>query len=360
MTSPFPVPRISIERALEAAALTSPTSSSHNGAEDDNSYGSAESDHTALEAKSRVVPSHESHYTNPKNLACLEGGGCLYSFVCNHREELTPYEHDMVDLVINLSAFDDETRENYVPHFEFGNGNNENNNGNSNGFSDEFTFLLARCAYLLVGVDVRRLFTNPSLLSTLEYQTSCQPAGTTIWEDYDNMQPDNFRMTKPIIPYLYSFTVQFRVSGLHQQVLEQLGRHVGTRVDGGILLERTKRTIPPKEDATKKSKSVLLYTDLGRGVFLVTHLTVILQDGLPVIVERVIDTFGPWGLGQTCETAWRTRRYMKKAMPLPMQDELALGSGDAIFLDAKTPNFTDETHGESDTDIEKFYDADAN
>lgn len=347
MTSPLPVPPISIERALEAEAIT----------EEDDDEWYEDQDHTILRVKSRVVPSHESHYTNSKYLQCLEEGGCLFTFVCNH--QLSPYERKMFQLVINLSAFHDETTENYVPHFEFNdstNNENENNNNNSSGYSDEYTFILARCAYLLVGVDVHRLIANPTLLSTLEYQSSCQPAGTTIWEDYDNMEPNNFRISKPIIPYLYNFTVQFRVSGLQQHVLEQLGRHVGTRVDGGILLERTKRSIPPKEDATKKAKSVLLYTDLGRGVFLVTHLTVALQQGLPEIVERVIDTFGPWGLGETCETAWRTRRYMKKAMPLPLQEKLVLGSGDAIFLDENAPKLTDETHAESDTESEEFYD----
>ncbi len=123
------------ERALEAAALTSPSDTSSEEGDEDYTYyfwynkESATQNHIILQDKSHVVPSHESHYTNSKSLHCLEEGGCLFTFVCNH--QLSPYEREMVDLVINLSAFHDETTENYVPHFEFST-NNENENDNSN------------------------------------------------------------------------------------------------------------------------------------------------------------------------------------------------------------------------------------
>ncbi len=48
---------------------------------------------------------------------------------------------------------------------------------------------------------------------------------------------------------------------------------------------------------------------------------------------------------------------MKKAMPLPLQEKLVLGSGHAIFLDPTAPKVTDETNEESDTESEEFYDA---
>lgn len=300
---PHTVPSISTKQALKADA-TSITL-----LEDD--YYEYELT-SMIQAKSMVVPTLESHYTDPQALKALEEGGCLFTFVCNH--QLTPYQAEMVNRVVNLSAFDDETVENFVPHYEYNLCEEE---------EEQYTLLLARAAYLLVGVDLQQLVSNPSFLSTLEYQRACQPGGTTIWQDYDQMEPNNFRITKPIIPYLYNFTIQFQVSKItSSEVLEKLARHVGIRVDGAILLERTKRSVPPSEDATKKCKSVLLYTSLDDdGVVLVTHLTVIVQQGLPEIVERAIGTFGQWGLGETCETAWRTRRFLKQVMPVKMSGE---------------------------------------
>lgn len=365
----LPVPPISIERALKISEPTKrekdQDSVSH-GSSDSNTSADANSGIGLVQVKSIVVPSFESHYTNPEHLHTLEEGGCLFSFVCNH--ELTPYEAEMFNGIINLTAFDDETEQNYVPHFEYGQHiqkndeqDNDNDEDERNSEKREYTFLLARCAYLLVGVDVQKLLTNPSILSTFDYQTSCQPSGTTIWEDYDKMAPNNFRITKPIIPYLYNFTVQFRVSGnLSPEVLSKLGRHVGTRVDGGILLERTKRSVPPQEDATKKVKSVLLYSDLGKGVFLVTHLTVILQQGLPEIVEKAIDTFGQWGLGEASETAFLTRKFLAKVMPAEAPssfspDGCILLPNNGTDPRSATKRQEEAEEDESDSD-ERFYD----
>eukprot|EP00567_Pseudictyota_dubia_P004539 CAMPEP_0197439472 /NCGR_PEP_ID=MMETSP1175-20131217/6208_1 /TAXON_ID=1003142 /ORGANISM="Triceratium dubium, Strain CCMP147" /LENGTH=483 /DNA_ID=CAMNT_0042969393 /DNA_START=25 /DNA_END=1476 /DNA_ORIENTATION=- len=307
------LPPIFVERALESVRLASsnayPKAGSGDGGDDGgdvNSQGdwslSTESDDASANGggiPAGIVPqSHAVHYTESENLRMLEKGGCLFSFSCSHNP--TQHEAEMINSVVNLSAFEDETRFNYVPHFDVGT------------FEEgTLTFLLARCAYLIHGVRDLDDIADVSLLSSTKYQRACQPSGTKIWTDYDKMDQDNFRITKPIIPYIYSFTVQFRVSALSGTDLAALGRHVGIRVDRGILLERTKRSVPPKEDATKKCKSVLLYTNLGRGVVLVTHLTVLLQRGLPSVIERVIHTFGSWGLGETCETAWKTRDYLR-------------------------------------------------
>lgn len=308
---PLEVPPISVERALTSCGAAAPKN--HDGANTD------EVDFTSmLQAKSMVVPSMESHYTNKDCLQTLENGGCLFTFACRH--ELDPQQQEMVNSMINLSAFQDETKENYVPHYEYPSE------------EEEYTILLARAAYVLAGVDIQALYTNPSLLSTFAYQQSCQPSGTVIWNDYNKMEPDTFRITKPIIPYIYNFTIQFRVSGIVE--LERLSRHLGIRVDGGILLERTKRSVPPKEDATVKCKSVLLYTILHPGVVLVTHLTVLLQQGLPEIVERAIDTFGSWGLVETCETAWRTRRYLKMLLPIRTPSGKEQDDDKDVFFDA--------------------------
>jgi hypothetical protein len=202
------IPPISVERALECCGALD---SIYNDDMDESDFTSL------LETKSLVAPSSEIHYTDPDCLHVLEGGGCLFTFLCRH--ELDSHQAEMLNSVVNLSAFDDETTENFVPHYEYG-------------AESEYTFLLARAAYVLVGVNIQELLSNPSLLSTCAYQQSCQPAATTIWEDYENMERDNFRITKPIIPYVYNFTIQFRVSGIRDaKVLERLARHVGTRID---------------------------------------------------------------------------------------------------------------------------------
>ena len=324
---PLGVPPLSIERALTFCGAA-PNNDDTNDDNDD------EDDLSTLQAKSMVVPSMESHYTNKDCLQTLENGGCLFTFACRH--ELDLLQQEMVNSVINLSAFREETEENYVPHYEYPSNDEE-----------EYTFLLARAAYVLAGVDIQALYTNPSLLSTFAYQESCQPSGTFIWKDYDKMAHDTFRITKPIIPYIYNFTIQFQVSSIGTQELERLSRHVGIRVDGGILLERTKRSVPPKEDATVKCKSVLLYTILQEGIVLVTHLTILLQRGLPEIVERAIDTFGSWGLVETCETAWRTRRYLHMLLPICVSGKEEEEENDKdVFFDA-VDNHDDDEDGDS-------------
>jgi hypothetical protein len=310
-----------------------------------------ETDLAAIKRKSRLVQSeHLRHlYSVSENLTTLENGGCLFSFVCHH--ELTEYEAAMVDAIINLSAFDNEEKENYVPHFEYAEYERQQQQqqqllmeeskhsqkkpkqsiddpllSNDQSLQPKYTFLLARCGYLLTGFNLEDLLANPQIVTSLDYQKACQPNGTKIWEDYEQMDADTFRITKPIIPFIYSFTVQFRVSRVHNpQALHQLAQVLQIPIDGAIVLERTKRSKPPKEDATRKIKSILVYTDLGGGVVLVTHLTIMLQVGLPEVVERIIGSIGQWGLRETAETAWRTRQYLQRKLPYACTS----------FLDAK-------------------------
>ena len=356
------IPNISIGRAIAASS-------------NDNN-----NDLQSIKSKSRAVPSEElpNLYKIPQNIHILENGGVLFSFICGHT--LGEYESEMVDSMINLSGFKDETKENYVPKFSYKEYIEEQQAKNSRHSSSthsastttsssskkspSYTFLLARCGYLLTGINLTEMMSNPSLLATLDYQRSCQPEGTKIWDDYDKMDPNNFRITKPIIPYIYSFTIQFRVSRVDNvDELQQLSKHLHIPVDGAIVLERTKRSVPPKEDATKKTKSVLVYTDLGHGVVLVSHLTVLIQSGLPEVVERILGTVGSWGLGETSETAWRTRKYLQEKLPYhagPIEEP------GAFFLDAaseeptddeeEVPRKTKDENG-SDTDDDDFYDA---
>jgi hypothetical protein len=403
---PLPIPPISPERALQAAAAAAAKSRT-NGDNTTTTTTNGKPPTSVFNGIS-IAEGIVNPYTNWNYLKTLEHGGCLFSFVCRH--ELLPYEADMVASMINLSAFDNEVTENHVPHVDVTKytsrkttvekKKNNTANGKENNQRDEdgppkkanpskaekeddpslalnalsiqesssvpkveggegttqeppYSFLLARAAYLLVGIDAEELLgpdEGPVLLSSLAYQQACQPSGTHIWTDYENMQPHNFRITKPIIPYVYDMTVQFRVSSLssRRDVLQRLGHHVGTRVDGGLLLERTKRSKLPKEDLTKKAKSVLLYTDLGQTVVLVTHLTVVLQRGLPDPVERLItylpQKFQAWGLGETCETARNTNRYLQRRRRQQQQEEEA---SSAIHQDNHCDSFDDEEENEN-------------
>jgi hypothetical protein len=334
------LPNISIERSLEAKRKQT-----------DGSL-------VDIQRISRLVTSDENRtvYTVPENLKTLEDGGCLFSFVCDH--DLTDYEAEMVDSFLNLSAFDDEEKENYVPKLDYATYKYERSQhgdpvtATTSLAVDKYTFLLARCGYLLPGVDIDALLANPTVLATLDYQRACQPDGTKIWDDYDLMEADTFRISKPIIPYIYSFTIQFRVSAISDPLhLERFSRYLGIRVDGGILMERTKRSHPPKEDSTKKCKSVLLYSNLGQGVVLCTHLTCMVQFGLPEVVERIIGSIGQWGLKETAETAWKTRRYLQRTMPFPTMTE------PTFFLDATSEEAVSEPKQSDDDDDDDFFDA---
>jgi len=373
---PLAVPPISPQRARDAYTATQEVAAEYGGDDD------WTEEITTQVNKGISISEIQNTYTNFEYLKILERGGCLFSFSCHH--QLAPYEAEMVDSIINLTAFEDEVKENYVPHFEDSGkykdalgdieeqdeknsqeeteqAETKNNSKQPKGVpafdwnpsslftlelpaisvqekqkkvenNNPYTFLLARASYLLFDVDLQKLLgqDGPSILSSPEYHQKCEPTGTKVWTDTENMEPNNFRITKTIIPRVYDIVVQFRVSALDDKdVLKQIGRHAGTRIDGGILLERTKRSKPPKEDATKKAKSVLLYTDLGEGVCLVTHLTVVLQRGLPDPIERLINylpnRFQSWGLGETWETAWRTRRYLKKVAPRTKVEDEEVG-----------------------------------
>lgn len=248
-----------------------------------------------------VVESHANHYSNIENLKVLQEGGVLFSFSCPHPPN--DFEQSMLNSIANLTSFQDEAKENHVPVYVPG---------------DDYTFVLSTCSYLLPGVDIDRLC-NPEFLASQEYHKACQPIGTVVW-DSDKNTPTTFRITKPVIPYIFNLTVQFKVSKIEKEDIDALSSLLGTHVDCGLLLERTKRN-SKRQDSTKKAKSVLLYTIVECGV-LVHHITVILQSSLPLIIAMGINKFGAWGLNEACETVQKTRKYTRGT--IPMQDDCGL------------------------------------
>ena len=255
----------------------------------------------------RIIKSHEDYFSNTielsekeTNLQLLEAGGALFSFTC--KRALDPFENKMVGTIANLSGFDDEVVQNYVPHLNMHDSKDVN----------KYTYLLARSSYLLPKIDIEQL--TPELVASVEYHKCCEPENTFIWKDC-NPKNTEFRITKPIIPYIYSLTVQFKVSRIADaNTLRELSNLVGMNVTHGILLERTKRSVPPKQDSSRKAKSVLLFSPIEDG-YLLHHLTVILQSSLPFVIEKTISTFGSWGLGEAIETARRTREYLRRTIP---------------------------------------------
>lgn len=240
-----------------------------------------------------LVDQHSRYFTDPLHRDVIEKGGVLFSFSCS--KLLDPYDMELVMNTINLSSYTDETTENYVPHIR------------KEGLLD-FTIVIAKSAYMLPGADLA-FVCDPAFVSSVAYQKACEPSSNYIWDD--GTEPNTFRLTKPVIAYLFSVTIQFRVSRLSPEDLERFSSFLGLRVDGGLLMERTKRSKPPKDDRTRKAKSVLLYTQVPGGLY-VTHLTVILQSSIPTIVAKFIHRFGAWGLTEALETAGKTRRYLEE------------------------------------------------
>ena len=242
----------------------------------------------------RLLNNHDSHtyYGSRDNLQFLENGGAFYSFTC--RTYLTPYESDMMRTMANMTSFEDEQKENSVPGFDVANIHD----------IEKYTFVIQKAAYLLPGVHLHDL--TPDLLSSTDYHLNCQPCGAEIW---DHKDPNTFRFTRPIVRHVYYMTIQFKVSQIEGNDLIALSKLMGIRVDHGILMERTKRSKPPKVDGTAKAKSILCYTSVSGGV-LVTHATVILNTAIPSAVSGEINTFGSLGLRETCETAEKTRQYL--------------------------------------------------
>lgn len=226
----------------------------------------------------------------------LERGGALYSFSCGPHTKLSPYDATLIREVANLTSFEDEARDNNIPIYY------ERDN-------PSYTFVIVKCAYLLPCSDTDWI--TPTVVASTDYQASCQPAGTYIWEQ---LQSDTFRMTKPIIPYLYSITIQFTVSSIPIDILSRLSPLCGNvPLDAGLLMERTKRTKSATQDFNRKAKSVLLYAKVDGGV-LVHHFTVVLQNCIPPILAQIVHKYGVCGLAETKETVCKTRAYLAQKL----------------------------------------------
>jgi len=170
----------------------------------------------------------------------------------------------------------------------------------------QFTVTIVKNSYILPDLKLEDF--TPELLCSSEYLHGCMPGPPKIWKEV----PDNttFRITKTIIPWVYYMTFQFKCTVLAEHKLPGLTRIDNCPVHKAILLERTKRD-KSVQDATRKAKSILLYTEIEGGV-LFRNVTVALNTWIPNFAVPFIDNLGSLGAKETKDTAVMTRKFYKK------------------------------------------------
>ncbi|KAJ9468731.1 putative aspartate aminotransferase [Diplonema papillatum] len=231
----------------------------------------------------------------PENVDKLsEGGSFLYFRFCK-AVGLTQRDLSMADLILNESAFADETAENNVPRIDL----------TSEGSADlqDYILCLNKAVYALPS-SAKISSLDPKFISSFDYQTRCQPRGTKV---QTTDEADTFRFTKPLVWPVYSITLQFRVSEIDPADYPRLAPLCdGLAVHKALLLERTKRD-KQAVDLVKKAKSVLLYHEPPGGGLLVTNVTVCAATSVPGIIASIVDKLGSMGAKDVSETATRTR-----------------------------------------------------
>eukprot|EP01063_Lacrimia_lanifica_P011022 TRINITY_DN1777_c0_g7_i1.p1 TRINITY_DN1777_c0_g7~~TRINITY_DN1777_c0_g7_i1.p1 ORF type:complete len:426 (+),score=113.62 TRINITY_DN1777_c0_g7_i1:65-1279(+) len=231
----------------------------------------------------------------------LGRGTALFGFTCKTGAQLDANERHLLGIAINKTCFEDEERDNGCPVI------------NCTSLSEQeqgMTFMIARTMYVLPGVSLDAIQLDDFV--TAAYHQNCQPAGTKVWDDCKARGDINtFRITKPIIPYIFKMTIQFRCSMFSDEELHELAPLFGgLRVDKAVLLERTKRNIQ-SQDMTKKSKSILLFHRLpGRQGLMAGTVSFIINSSLPRMFASIIDRVGSLGTAEAAETASKTRKYL--------------------------------------------------
>eukprot|EP01063_Lacrimia_lanifica_P009893 TRINITY_DN16731_c0_g1_i1.p1 TRINITY_DN16731_c0_g1~~TRINITY_DN16731_c0_g1_i1.p1 ORF type:complete len:468 (+),score=102.75 TRINITY_DN16731_c0_g1_i1:118-1521(+) len=237
-------------------------------------------------------------YDTPENIAHLGAGGCLYNFLCSSGSSLPADVLTMMRSFVHLSSFDN-------PEFA------APIDVNCAKDMSDHIFIVNKAQYVLPApLDCARL--TPEFFTTIAYQKGCQPKGTKFTEVTEK---DTFRMSKPIIPFIVSVTIQFRVSIIPEEHWPAMTDAVtdGLPIHHALLLERTKRDMSYK-DVTRTVKSVLLYHRLQDGGLLVTNVTCVANSAIPTVVAKIIDSFGTSGAKEVAETATRTRAYLMNAL----------------------------------------------
>ena len=149
---------------------------------------------------------------DPANVEHLRRGGALYTCGVKEIRFMTEKQRRMGKTFVNISAFDDELKENSVPYVD-----------PLSEDSTEYIMLLNKGMYLFPP-QVRVQDLNSRVLSSVEFHKNCQPGSgmkkTRVWTDVSAHH--TFRLTKVLIPLLFSVTFQMRCSVVPKSVLASL------------------------------------------------------------------------------------------------------------------------------------------
>lgn len=234
-------------------------------------------------------------FADKKALWRLNRGDVLFSFKTSTGDQLNKDEKHIVSRLINLSSFASEQKENNVPNVDVYDEKD----------AAQYTMIVTKVNYLIPGLPLDVL--TPAVVSKKDYHERCQPGNPTIWDDVT--AENTFRMTKKVIPFVFNITLQLKCSEVTDKdelkILHELDPRKTFKIDKALLMERTKRNIQVV-DATRKAKSLLLYTKVEGGV-LVQHYTVVLNSSIPTLVLPVLNNLSSFGAAEGLETAKMTR-----------------------------------------------------
>lgn len=242
-----------------------------------------------------VLPTPD-FFKYPEAIPILEKGGALMSFHVGPGHKLPDGERAIVSAIINLSAFADEVDENKVPNVRM----------DVREDAKQYGMIITKNCYLVPGLKLSHM--TPRVLSSYDFQKNCQTSNVHVWDDAK--EECTFRITKTVIRFIFSVTIQFRTSAIDPSHCRLFSELLGIRVDGGLLMERTKRNPNAPPDSTAKAKSVLLYSEVEGGL-LVTNMTAVLNSAMPAVIANLMNNFGAQGLAEVSETAANTRVYLR-------------------------------------------------
>ncbi|KAL7700679.1 hypothetical protein NQL31_001880 [Lotmaria passim] len=229
-----------------------------------------------------------------KGAPTLNEGKCIFRFMCSSLAEVDQETKAIAEAIVNLSSFKDEVAENNTPKVDM----------NDPSDTSKYIAICVKTMYILPGVTVDNI--SKDLLVSTEYQKACQPSESKV---QDCEIADTFRLSMTIVRFIFSLTIQFKVSEISDPaVLQSLAVCDGMVPAKVLMLERTKRHVA-KTDATAKVRSMLLYYPTNDGV-LVDNFTLVLNTSLPKVVSKIMNTFGSQGASQSVSTTKLTRDYM--------------------------------------------------
>jgi len=241
----------------------------------------------------------------PEHLEHLKAGKSLSSFDSFAGHEANDRHKYILDKILNLSSYEDEEKDNNVPHI------------NINDAEDayKYTMCLQRSMWVLPDVNIDDI--SPKGMAEYDYMNECQPKSCNVWQpgkDYDQEDNQTFRFTKSVIPYVYDLTIQFRIHELPEKDLKSLSEIDDLPIHKALLFERTKRD-RSRVDSTRKVKSLLLMHKLknGQGV-LISHITGVANTSIPTLIANILSSFHEMVATEVAETARLTRAYWKNKL----------------------------------------------